>query len=180
MMAERGPRLARAARLYGLLLAGPAAVAGVLVLGMVLLITASIAQRAMTGTEIAGTVELTEIGLYLSTVLAAPWLLNKGQHIRADLLGAALPPGPARLLEAASDLLGLVACLVLVWVSWGAAAQSAATGALVRRTFTYPEWWLVAPLPLCFALLAGEFGFRLLRLVADPAAPRRDETRSVA
>jgi TRAP-type C4-dicarboxylate transport system permease small subunit len=170
----------RAARLYGLLLAVPAAAAGALVLGMVLLITASIAQRAVTGAEIAGTVELTEIGLYLSTVLAAPWLLHQGQHIRADLLGAALPRGPARLLEAACDLLGLAVCLVLVWVSWGAAAQSAATGALVRRTLTYPEWWLIAPLPLCFALLAGEFVFRLLRLGTDPTMPRRDETRSVA
>ncbi len=170
----------RGARLYGLLLAAPAAVAGALVLGMVLLITASIAQRALTGAEIAGTVELTEIGLYLSTVLAAPWLLHQGQHIRVDLLGSALPRGPARLLEAASDLLGLAVCLVLFWVSWNAAAQSAATGALVRRTLTYPEWWLIAPLPLCFALLAGEFVLRLLRLVTDPTAPRRDETRSVA
>ena len=172
--------ISRAARLYGLLLAAPAVVAGALVLGMVLLITASVAQRALTGAEIAGSVELTEIGLYLFAVLAAPWLLHKGQHIRADLLGAALPPAPARLLEAASDLLGLAVCLVLTWVSWNAVMQSVATGGLVRRTFTYPEWWLIAPLPLCFALLAGEFAFRLLRLATDPAAGPRDETRSVA
>ena len=172
--------LARASRLWGLTLALPAAIAGALVLGMVLLITASVTRRALTGAEIPGSVELTEIGLYLSAVLAAPWLLHKGQHIRADLLGPALPPNAARILDAVSDLLGLAVCVVLGWVSFGAAAQSAAIGGLVRRTITYPEWWLAAPLPAVFALLAVEFAFRLLRLLVAPGAARRDEARSVA
>ncbi len=167
-------------RPWGWLLAVPAVAAGAITLGMVLLVTASVTLRAVTGAEIAGAVELTEIGLYLSAVLAAPWLLHKGQHIRADLLGPSLPPRAARLLEAFSDLLGLAVCLVLAWVSWGTAANAAATGGLVRRTITYPEWWLAAPLPLCFALLAGEFVARLIRLARDPAAHRRDEARSVA
>lgn len=170
----------RLTRIWGLLLALPAVVAGALVLGMVLLITASVTRRALTGAEIPGSVELTEIGLYLSAVLAAPWLLHKGQHIRADLLAPALPPAAARLLEAASDLLGLAVCTALAWVSWGAAAQSAAIGGVVRRTITYPEWWLAAPLPAVFALLALEFAARLLRVATDPAALRRDEARSVA
>jgi TRAP-type C4-dicarboxylate transport system permease small subunit len=170
---------ARAARLYGLLLAAPAAAAGAITLAMVLLVTASVARRALTGAEIPGAVELTEIGLYLSAVLAAPWLLHRGQHIRADLLGPALPAGAARVLELLSDLLGLAVCLVLAWVSWGVAADAMATGGLVRRTITYPEWWLAAPLPPVFLLLAGEFVFRLIRVLTDPA-PRRDEARSVA
>jgi TRAP-type C4-dicarboxylate transport system permease small subunit len=170
----------RASRLYGLLLAVPAIGAGALVLGMVLLVTASVGRRALTGAEIPGSVELTEIGLYLSAVRAAPWLLHKGQHIRTDLLGPALPVAAARMLEAASDLLGLLVCAVLAWVSWGALAQAHATAGLVRRTITYPEWWLVAPLPFVFALLAGEFLLRLLRVLRDPAAARRDEARSVA
>lgn len=168
------------ARLWRGLLAAPALVAGAIVLGMVLLVTASVARRFFTGAEIPGAVELTEIGLYLSAVLAAPWLLHQGQHIRADLLGPALPPGAARVLEAVSDLLGLLVCLVLSWVSWGAASAGFAQGGLVRRTITYPEWWLAAPLPLVFALLAGEFAARLLRVMRDPGAARRDEARSVA
>ena len=163
-----------------MLLALPAAVAGLLVLGMVLLITASVARRALTGAEIPGTVELSEIGLYLSAALAAPWLLHKGQHIRADLLGPALPPAGARLLEGLSDGLGLAVCAVLAWVSWGTLVASYATGGVVRRTVTYPEWWLAAPLPFVFALLAGEFALRLTRVATDPAAVRRDEARSVA
>lgn len=172
--------LARASRIWGRVLAVPAILAGAIVLGMMLLISASVARRALIGAEIPGSVELTEIGLYLSAVLAAPWLLHRGQHIRVDLLGPALPPAAAQLLEAASDLLGLAVCLVLAWVSLGAAMQSAAIGSVVRRTITYPEWWLVAPLPGVFLLLAVEFAFRLAHLALDPAAAKRDEARSAA
>jgi TRAP-type C4-dicarboxylate transport system permease small subunit len=171
---------ARLSRAFGRVLAAPAILAGGLVLGMVLLVTASVVLRTLTGVEIPGAVELTEIGLYLSAVLAAPWLLHKGQHIRADLLGPLLPRRGARALEAASDLLGLAVCNTLAWVAYGAAMQSAATGGVVRRTIAYPEWWLVAPLPICFALLGGEFVLRLVRLAADPDAGPREEARSVA
>jgi TRAP-type C4-dicarboxylate transport system permease small subunit len=155
-------------------LAVPAAVAGAIVLAMVLGVTASVALRAATGSEIRGTTELTEIGLYLSAVLAAQWLLHRGQHIRADLLGPALPPGAARALEAVADLVGLGVCLVLAWQAYGAMEASRATGGVVRRTISYPEWWLAAPLVPAFGLLAVEFALRLAR-----GAPR-DEARSVA
>ena len=35
-----------------------------------------------------------------------------------------------------------------------------------------PEWWFLAPLPICFALLAIEFVFRMRRLAAE--RPRDD------
>ncbi len=37
-----------------------------------------------------------------------------------------------------------------------------------------PEWWFIAPLPVCFALLAVEFCFRMQRLAAAEARPRDD------
>ena len=42
-----------------------------------------------------------------------------------------------------------------------------------------PEWWLLAPLPLCFLLLAIEFLFRMRRLAIGPVGPR-DEAISAA
>ncbi len=167
------------ARAWSALLAAPAAVAGAIVLAMVLGVTASVGLRAITGAEIPGAVELTEIGLYLSAILAAPWLLHQGQHIRADLLGSALPLGAARALEMASDVLGLVVCLILAYAAWGIVAESAALGSVIRRTITYPEWWLSAPLPPAFLLLGGEFAARIARLLRDPSAGTRDEARSV-
>jgi TRAP-type C4-dicarboxylate transport system permease small subunit len=37
-----------------------------------------------------------------------------------------------------------------------------------------PEWWLLAPLPICFALLALEFVFRMRRLARADVGPRDD------
>jgi TRAP-type C4-dicarboxylate transport system permease small subunit len=159
---------------WGMVLAAPAAAAGAIVLAMVLGITASVGLRATTGADIHGIVEWTEIGLYLSAVLAAPWLLFQGRHIRADLLAPALPRPAARVVEAAADLVGLAVCLVLLWQSFDVMRDALALGSMVRRSITFPEWWLSAPLLPCFALLSLEFARRLF------ATTRRDDTRSVA
>jgi TRAP-type C4-dicarboxylate transport system permease small subunit len=157
-----------------MVLAAPAALAGAIVLAMVLAVTASVALRAATGADIHGIVEWTEIGLYLSAVLAAPWLLFQGKHIRADLLAPALPRPLARVVEGAADLVGLVVSAVLLWQSFDVMRDAMASGAMIRRTVTFPEWWMSAPLVPCFALLSAEFARRLF------AATRADDTRSVA
>lgn len=159
---------------WGMVLAAPAALAGAIVLAMVLAVTASVGLRAATGADIHGIVEWTEIGLYLSAVLAAPWLLFQGKHIRADLLAPALPRPLARMVEAAADLVGLAVSAVLLWQSWDVMRDAMASGAMIRRTVTFPEWWMSAPLIPCFALLSAEFARRLF------AATRADDTRSVA
>ena len=48
--------------------------------------------------------ELSEDILYLMTLLAAPWLLRQGQHIRVDIILRALPPRAAWLLEWVGDM----------------------------------------------------------------------------
>lgn len=166
-------------RAWPLLLAAPAAIAGAIVLAMVLGITASVTQRTLTGAEIRGMTELTEIGLYLSAVLAAPWLLWRGAHIRADLLGPALPRRAAQALEALADTLGMLVSVTVAWHAWNAMQASRALGGLVRRTIAYPEWWLTAPLAPVFLLLAIEFARRLVVTLTAPDA-RRTEARSVA
>jgi len=42
----------------------------------------------------------------------------------------------------------------------------------------FPEWWLLWPLPLCFALLAVEFVFRFDQLLRS-GPHRRSEATSV-
>ena len=37
-----------------------------------------------------------------------------------------------------------------------------------------PEWWSLAPLPVCFVLLAIEFVFRMRRLQRGERGPRDD------
>ena len=54
-------------------------------------------------------------------------------------------------------MLGLVVCLVLLRYGAAMTIDSARLGAITIKNLVFPEWWLLAPLPITFALLAIEF-----------------------
>jgi TRAP-type C4-dicarboxylate transport system permease small subunit len=159
---------------YGRLLEALMLTACLLLLGMTLLIGADVFGRnaGLGGLPWSG--EVTEDILYLLTLLAAPWLLRRGQHIRVDILLRALPGRTGWLLEWAGDLLGLACALYFVWYGWKVVSSSYQSGAISIKTLVTPEWWLLTPLPLAFLLLAIEFIFRMHRLSRAERAPRTD------
>jgi TRAP-type C4-dicarboxylate transport system permease small subunit len=156
-----------------------ATAAAVTLLAMVALVTADIVLRNTLGTGFAWSNEVTEYALYLITLLTAPWLLRRGQHVRIDMMLVIVPPRVAWICEAAADIIGLAASLVLVWYGTVMTVQSARLGSLTIKNLVFPEWWLLAPLPVCFALLAVEFIFRFHRLMGAPRE-RRVEATSVS
>jgi TRAP-type transport system small permease protein len=162
------------ARLFDLL----AVVAALILLAMVVLVTADIVLRNTVRVGFAWANEITEYALYLITLLTAPWLLRRGQHVRIDMMLVLVPPRFAWMMEAVADLVGLAASLVLIWYGSVMTAQSARLGSLTIKNLVFPEWWLLAPLPICFALLAIEFVFRFHRLMGAPRT-RRIEATSV-
>jgi TRAP-type C4-dicarboxylate transport system permease small subunit len=161
-------------RWYGRLLDGMLGVAGVLLLLMTLMIGADVFLRNIGAGGVPPSNELSEDCLYLVTLLAAPGLLRRGQHIRVDIVLRALPRRLGWLMEWAGDIVGLACCLVFVWYGVRVAAASFADGALSIKTLVLPEWWLLAPMPAAFALLAIEFVFRMQRLAAAERRPRDD------
>ncbi|TMJ43522.1 MAG: hypothetical protein E6G86_07050 [Alphaproteobacteria bacterium] len=58
-------------------------------------------------------------------------------------------------------------------------AEGARLGAITIKNLVFPEWWLLAPLPATFALLAVEFVFRFDRLLKGERT-RRIEATSVS
>jgi TRAP-type C4-dicarboxylate transport system permease small subunit len=118
--------------------------------------------------------EFTEYMLYLITMLAAPWLLRQGQHIRVDIVLRLLPRRIAWFCEWITDVLALGCCLSMTVYGTQAALASRSAGALTIKTLVTPEWWMLVPLPLAFLLLSIEVMFRMRRLQAGPRAPRDD------
>ena len=145
---------------------------------MVALTTADIVMRNTLRVGFPWANEVTEYALYLTTLLTAPWLLRRGQHVRIDMALVLVPPRIAWLMEAAADMVGLTASLVLVWYGSVMTMQSARLGSLTIKNLVFPEWWLLAPLPVCFVLLALEFVLRFHRLMNAPRT-RRIEATSV-
>jgi TRAP-type C4-dicarboxylate transport system permease small subunit len=166
--------MARLSRWYGHLLEALLLLACLLLLIMTLLIGADVLLRNIGLGGIAPSNEASEDIIYLLTLLAAPQLLRRGQHIRVDILLRALPDRAGWLLEWVSDILGLICCLYFIWYGGRVVAESFTSGALSIKTLILPEWWLLAPMPLAFALLGFEFLFRMRRLALAEARPRDD------
>jgi TRAP-type C4-dicarboxylate transport system permease small subunit len=159
---------------YGRVLDALVAIACLLLLGLTFVIGADVLLRNIGAGGIAPANELSEDALYLITLLAAPGLLRQGRHIRVDIVLRLLPPQAGWAIEWVSDAIGLVCCLYFVWYGAKAALDSFMSGSLSIKTLILPGWWLLAPMPVAFALLALEFVFRMHRLALAERRPRDD------
>jgi TRAP-type transport system small permease protein len=168
----------RLSAFFGRLFDALAAAAALGLLAMVVLVSADIILRNLIGGGFAWANEVSEYALYLITLFTAPWLLRRGQHVRLDLFLAVVPPRLAWTMEAAADLIGLAASLVLMRYGLTMTLESWRLGALTIKNLVFPEWWLLAPLPCFFLLIAVEFVFRFHRLLGAERT-RRVEATSV-
>jgi TRAP-type C4-dicarboxylate transport system permease small subunit len=169
--------------LYGRLLSGLALAGCAVLFGMMLLICVDVLLRnvrLVPGVySVAWANEATEYALYLITLLTAPWLLRRGQHIRVDIVLRVIPRGIAWYCEWLCDLMAFAVCLLIAYAAWKATLSSMAINAMVVKTLALPEWWFYAALLAAFVLLAIEVLFRMARLHAEPRGPR-DDAVSVA
>lgn len=144
------------AGVYGNLLKGLAALAALLLGVTALAITLDVIARNVGLGTLPWILEVSEYVLPLATFLAAPWLLHRNEHVRLDVLLTAFPR-----LGVLANLVGLAVCGVLVVYGVRTILNSAAQGSMVFKSVVFPEWWLYAPVPLCFGLLSIEFLRRL-------------------
>jgi TRAP-type C4-dicarboxylate transport system permease small subunit len=163
---------------FGRLFDALAAVAAVTLLAMVVLVTADIVLRNLDLGGFVWATEVSEYSLYLITLLTAPWLLRRGRHIRLDLVLVMLPDRIAWLIEAISDAIGFAISVILVRYGLAMVQDSWRIGSITIKNLVFPEWWLLAPLPAAFLLLALEFLFRLHRILRERT--RRVEATSVS
>jgi TRAP-type C4-dicarboxylate transport system permease small subunit len=165
-------------RAYGRVLEALALAGCALILAMTLMICADVFLRnvrvvpGLVGLEWSN--EVSEGMLYLVTLLTAPWLLRRGQHIRVDIVLRAVPRAVGWAFEWIVDLLGLACCAVITYYGARAALASYQAGSLSIKTLITPEWWLLSVLPVAFLALTVEMVFRMRRLWLGERAPRED------
>ena len=163
---------------YGRLLEVLALVACALIFGMTLMICADVLLRnvriipGVAGLEWSN--EISEAMLYLITMLTAPWLLRRGQHIRVDIVLRAVPKQVGWTFEWMVDVLGLACCLLIAYYGARAALASFKAGSVSIKTLVTPEWWLLSVLPVAFLALSLEMLFRMRRLALGEREPRDD------
>jgi TRAP-type C4-dicarboxylate transport system permease small subunit len=166
--------MTRLSNTFGKLFDALAILAALTLLVMVVLVTADILLRNLTRTGFPWANEVSEYALYAMTLLTAPWLLRRGQHVRIDLALTFVPPRVAWLMEAIGDVIGFIVCIVMLRYAFHMTAESFRLGSITIKNLAFPEWWLLWPLPLCFLLLAIEFAFRFNRLIHGARGRRID------
>jgi TRAP-type transport system small permease protein len=168
--------MTRASAVFGRLVHALASAAALILLAMVGIVTADILLRNLVGASFAWANEISEYALYLMTLLTAPWLLRRGQHVRLDIILTLVPARVAWLMEALGDVIGFAVCITLIRYGLDMTFDSARLGAVTIKNLVFAEWWLLAPLPAAFALLGVEFVFRFQRLIAGERGPRMEAT----
>lgn len=148
-------------RAYRALIEGCARLAALVLGATALAVSVDVLSRNLGLGAFPWILEGSEYSLPFATFLVAPWLLRRNQHVRLDVLLSMLRPAAARLLDRIANLIGLAICAVLVVYGARTILDSARQGSMVMKSLVFPEWWLFAPVPLCFALLAIEFVRRL-------------------
>lgn len=162
-------------RAYLALLNGLALLAGLIVLAIFALMVVDVAMRDLGYHPPGFTVAFVEYGLLFFTMFAAPYLVRQKAHIIVDAFTTQLPWSVIRVTEKVVYAICVVSMLVCLAVATELLLESIASGNIdMRGVMDTPEWVMYAPLPLCFALLAIEFGRFLLGY--DSLYARRDVT----
>jgi TRAP-type transport system small permease protein len=134
--------------------------------------TCDVALRSLAGGTVNGLVELVEYALFVSTFLAAPWLLRHNGHVQIDFLVTALPLRMQTGMRRVGDGVGLAVCVVLLVYAVRVTYAAWRNGSLVLKTMIFPEWWLFAVIAVSMLLVALEFVRRLLVGHVEPTGPK--------
>lgn len=164
-------RLSRAFESLVTLLFG---LACLLLLAMTFMIGADVLTRNLEIASMSWSNEVSEWLLSWTTLLSAPLLLRRGQHIRVDVLLQVLPARVGWFCEWIVDVLGLLCSVVLAVYGWRVTDEAYVAGSLITKTLETPEWWATTPWSICFSLMSVEFVFRMHRLARAPHQPRHD------
>lgn len=103
---------------------------------------------------------LSEYTLLYATLLGAPHLLHRSEHVIVTTAIVLLKPSNRRRLERVVAAVGMIVCIVVAW--YGLQVTLKAQG-LEIRSFEMPRWMVYVPIPVGFLLLAIEFCRHMLR-----------------
>jgi C4-dicarboxylate transporter, DctQ subunit len=146
-------------RLYDAAIDALAWLCGAALAAVVIMVIAAVAMRALRIGEPDWILPTTEYMMLFIGTLGAPWLLRERGHVVIDAVRLALPHGTRRTLAKLVALSSAVLCAVLVYQSLP--VLHAILGEYEMRAYMMPKALLVAPVTVCFALLAIGF-FRAL------------------
>lgn len=140
-------------------------IGGLLLLISVLSIAFEVISRSLINQSYAIVGELNGYILLYVPFLAAAWLLRENGHITVDLLDRVLPSSILKIGDVIIILVGLFTSGTLTWYGIIVVVDAYQSGLVSLTVVEIPQAYILAAIPLGFALLALEFlrhGWRTL------------------
>lgn len=131
--------------------------AGVVIFAVFLLIVSDVLIRTAGFRPWIYSSVLVEYGLLWFTMLSAPWLARNKGHVFIDAVTRMLSPALQRALAKFVYFACVCVCLVVCYYSARLLVTAIEQGQTDTRAVDMPMWSLLAPIPLCFLLVAIEF-----------------------
>lgn len=131
--------------------------AGVVVFAIFLLIVADVALTTLGVTPFEGTIGLVEYGLLWFTMLGAPWLARIKGHVFIDALTQLFAPAAQKIAAKFAYLVAITGSSGFCYYSVVLLLETWETEQIDERGMELMNWWLYAPMPIAFFLLAIEF-----------------------
>lgn len=148
-------------------------ISSIIVLAIFVLITLDVLLPLVGVQPWDGTLGVVEYGLLWFTILAAPWLARIKGHVFIDAVAEMLPPGAKKVTSKIAYLVAITGSLMLAYFSWLLVVESFVDENIDERSIELMLWWLYAPMPVCFVLVAIEF-LRFLVGIDDMYGSRTD------
>lgn len=169
--------------IYEWVIAGFAALAGVLSVGMALWVTYDVMARYLLRQPTIWAVDLSEYALVWITFLAAPWVLKQRGHVRIEIFVDRLPFHLRWPLDVFTSAIGAVGCAILAWQGAVTTWDSYTRGLTMAKAWEVPQFLLYLIIPIGSLLLAVEFAryvsHHLRERRADSIVSERVEERRI-
>jgi len=144
-------------KIYRTLLYGMAVIAGLMLIWLLVSVIASVVMRNAGLQPFAWLFTSAEYSLLYITMLGAPWLVREKGHVHIELVTAALPRTPRRMLSRAVAAACVLVCAILAWKGAELVMTNIERGDYDTRAYYFPRWLLTIAFPLSFTLMAIEF-----------------------
>lgn len=154
---ERAGHMQALFRAYSVIVYAMAILAGATLVWLMVSVVTSVVMRNVGLQPFAWLFTSGEYGLLYMTMLGAPWLVREKGHVHVELVTAALPAGPRRVVSRTVALGCVIVCLVLAWYGYELVAKNLARNDFDVRAYFFPRWMLTITFPLSFGIMAIEF-----------------------
>ena len=138
--APRGPVLAAAARLLGIVNAVAATASAVAIGIAACVLTWEATARYLFKIPSDWQDELSVFLLVGATFISTAWVQERRGHVGIQALGAVLPPAADRVRRYLSDIVTLLFCVFFCWKSWSLLIEAVKDGQISNSAWGAPLW----------------------------------------